>query len=164
LDEYYPSLAVTADYGATGINPSQAHGTFSISGGVQFPIFRSGRIRADIEDAGAALAQRKAEYEDIRVQVEQDVRNALLDFTAAAEQVRVAASNRALASETLQQARDRFRAGVADTVEVVQAQESVATAEQDDISALYAFNLVQITLGWVVGQTEQAVARLLEGK
>jgi len=47
---------------------------------------------------------------------------------------------------------------------VVQAQESVATAEQDDISALYAFNLVQITLGWVVGQTEQAVARLLEGK
>ena len=135
--EYYPSIDLSADYGAIGVNPSQSHGTFSVTGGVQFPIYRFGRIRADIDQADAALAQHRAEYEDLKARAEQDVRNAALDLTAAAQQVHVAESNRALAADTLVQSRDRFRAGVADTVEVVQAQESVASAEQDYISALY---------------------------
>ena len=163
--EYYPSLDVTANYGATGVNPSRdAHGVFLVNGAVNFPIFRSGRIQADIAQADAALAQRKAEYEDAKGQAEQDVRNAALDLAAASQQVRVAQSNRGLAAETLQQAQDRFRAGVADTIEVVQAQESVATAEQDYISALYALNLARVSLGRAVGQTEQGIVRLVEGK
>jgi len=155
---------VTADYGAIGVNPSQAHGTFSVTGAVRFPIFRSGRIRADIEQADAALTQRRAEYEDIKGRVEQDVRNAALDLTAASQQVHVAESNRGLANETLVQSRDRFRAGVADTVEVVQAQESVAAAEQDYISALYALNLARVNLARASGQTEQGIMSLFPGK
>jgi outer membrane protein TolC len=163
--EYYPSLDVSADYGATGVTPTnQAHGTFSVAGGVQFPIFRSGRIRADIEQADAALSQRKAEYEDIKGRAEQDVRTALLDSGAAAQQVKVADSNRTLAADTLTQARDRFRSGVSDTVELVQAQESVATAEQDYISALYAFNLAQVSVARAIGQTERGITRLLQGR
>ncbi len=163
--EYYPSLDVTANYGATGVNPSRdAHGTFLVSGGVSFPIFRSGRISADIAQADTALSQRKAEYEDTKGRAEQDVRNAALDLAAASQQVRVAQSNRALAAETLQQAQDRFRAGVTDTIEVVQAQESVATAEQDYISALYALNLAQVSVARAIGQTEQGVMRLVGGQ
>jgi len=163
--EYYPSLNITADYGATGVNPSRdAHGTFSVNGAVVFPIFRSGRIRADIDQAGAVLAQRKAEYADSKARAEQDVRMAMLDLTAASQQVGVADSNRKLAADTLAQARDRFRAGVADTVELVQAQESVAVAEQDYISALYAFNLAQVSLARAIGQTEQGITQLLQGK
>ncbi len=163
--EYYPSVDVTANYGASGVNPSRdAHGVFLVNGAVNFPIFRSGRIQADIAQSDAALAQRKAEYEDAKGQAEQDVRNAALDLAAASQQVRVAQSNRGLAAETLQQAQDRFRAGVADTIEVVQAQESVATAEQDYISALYALNLARVSLGRAVGQTEQGIVRLVEGR
>ncbi|MBV8847229.1 MAG: TolC family protein [Bryobacterales bacterium] len=162
--EYYPSLDVAADYGVTGVNPSQSHGTFLATAAVNFPIFRSGRIRASIEQADAALAQRRAEYEDIKAQAEQDVRNAALDAEAASAQVRVAESNRKLAADTLTQARDRFRAGVADTVELVQAQESVATAEQDYINAVFAFNLAQVSLARAMGQTEQGIALLLQGK
>ncbi len=165
VGEYYPSLNVTADYGATGVNPSRdAHGTFSVSGAVVFPIFRFGRIRADIDQASAALAQRKSEFEDAKARAEQDVRLAVLDLTAASQQVRVAQSNRGLAADTMEQARDRFRAGVSDTVELVQAQESVATAEQDYITALYAFNLAQVSLARAVGQTEQGITLLLQGK
>ena len=103
VDEYYPSLELTADYGATGVNPSRdAHGTFSVNGAVVFPIFRSGRIRADIDQAEAALAQRKSEYEDAKGKAEEDVRTAFLDLTAAGQQVRVADSNRGLAADTLQ--------------------------------------------------------------
>jgi outer membrane protein TolC len=162
--ENYPSLDVTADYGAIGTNPSQSHGTFSVTGAVRFPIYRFGRIRADVDQADAALAQRRAEYEDLKGRAEQDVRTARLDLTAASQQVRVAQSNRELAADTLVQSRDRFRAGVADTVEVVQAQESVAGAEQDYISALYALDLAQVSLARAIGQTEQGVLRLFPRK
>jgi outer membrane protein TolC len=163
--EYLPSLDVTADYGAIGVTPTnQAHGTFTAAGAVRFPIFRSGRIRADIEQADSALAQRKAEYSDVKGRAEQDVRTAVLDLTAASQQVKVSRSNRELAAETLVQARDRFRAGVSDTVELVQAQESVATAEQDFISSMYALSLARIALARATGRTEQGITRLLGGQ
>jgi outer membrane protein TolC len=162
--EYYPALDFSSDYGAVGINPSQAHGTFTVTGGVRFPILRFGRIRADIDEANAVLAHRRAEYEDVRRRIEQEVRNSTLDINTAAQQVKVAESNRTLAAETLVQARDRFRAGVADTIEVVQAQESVATAEQDYITALYQFQLAQVGLARAVGAAAEGVARLLRGR
>jgi outer membrane protein TolC len=140
------------------------HGTYTVVGGVQFPIFRSGRIQADIAQEDAALKQRQAELEDQKARAEQDVRDAFLDLQTAAEQIKVTESNRSLAAETLQQARDRFRAGVADTVELVQAQESVATSEQDYITALFSLNLAQVSLARAVGETEQGIVRLLQGK
>ena len=164
-DEYLPALTVNADYGVLGINPARdAHGTFLVAGGIRFPIFRSGRIEADIQQADAVLAQRKAEYDDLKGRAEEDVRLAVLDLSTASQQVKVADSSRALAADTLDQARDRFRSGVADTIELVQAQESVASAEQDHINAVLAFNLAQLSLGRAVGQTEQSMTRLLQGK
>ncbi len=162
--EYLPSVDITADYGAVGINPAQSHGTFLFSGGIRFPILRFGRIRADIAEADAVLAHRRAEYQDLRGRAEQDVRDAMLDITTANQQVGVAESNRKLAGETLEQSRDRFRAGVADTIEVVQAQESVASAEQDYITALYMFNLAQVSLARAVGAAVEGIARLLQGR
>jgi outer membrane protein TolC len=163
--EVLPSLSLNGDYGAVGVTPSnQAHGTFTAAAGIRFPIFRSGRTRADIEQADAVLAQRKAEYEDAKGRAEEDVRLAVLDLTTASQQIKVAESNRSLAKDTLEQARDRFRSGVADTIELVQAQESVATAEQDYITALFAFNLAQVSLARATGQTEQGITRLMQGK
>jgi outer membrane protein TolC len=163
--EYLPSFSLNADYGALGVTPTNMmHGTYMVAGGVQFPIFRSGRIRSDVELEDAALKQRKAELEDQKARAEQDVRNASLDLQTAMEQIAVTESNRSLAAETLQQARDRFRAGVADTVELVQAQESVATSEQDYITALFSLNLAQVSLARAVGETEQGIVRLLQGK
>jgi outer membrane protein TolC len=162
--EYFPTVDLSADYGAVGVNPSQSHGTFVLSGGIRFPILRFGRIRADIDEADAVLSHRKAEYEDARGRAEQEVRTAVLDITTASQQVGVADSTRKLAGETLEQARDRFRAGVADTIEVVQAQESVASAEQDYITALYMFNLAHASLARALGETGDGIARLLRGR
>ena len=163
--EYLPALELNGDYGVLGVTPTnQAHGTYTAAGGIRIPIFRSGRTRADIEQADAALAQRKAEYEDLKGRAEQDVRVAVLDLSAASQLVKVADSNRALAADTLDQARDRFRSGVADTIELVQAQESVATAEQDYISAVFASNLAQVSLARAIGQTEKGITSLLQGK
>lgn len=159
--ERYPTIQVSGDYGAIGSSPVSAHGTFGVTGTVRVPIFQGGRVEADIEMADAALEQRRAEYQDLKGRVDADVRAAFLDLTAAASQAAVAESNRQLAADTLAQARDRFAAGVADTVEVVQAEEAVAAAEQDRIAALFAHNLAKASLARAMGQADQGVKQFL---
>ena len=77
-------------------------------------------------------------------------------------QVRLAATNRGYAHETLNEARDRFNAGVATTVEVVQAEEQVASAESDYISSLFSFNLSKFALARASGEAEADLPHLLQ--
>jgi outer membrane protein TolC len=162
--ERYPSVGISTDYGVIGLNPAQSHGTFTFVGSLNFPIYQGTRVKGDILEADAALQQRKAELEDLRGRVDYDVRNAYIDLQSAADQVNVAKSNVDLAQDALGQARDRFLAGVADTVEVTQAQESVATANNDHINAVYAHNLAKVTLARAIGQAEQGIQQFLKGK
>ena len=159
--QYTPAVTINGTYFAAGVNPAQSNGGFSAVARVDFPIWRSGRIQSDIAEADAVLTQREAELEDACGRVDYEVRTAFLRLTAATEQVGVAESNRALAQETVSQARDRFAAGVANTVEVVQAQEAVAVAEQDYISAVYAHYLAALTLARATGDAEQGLANML---
>jgi outer membrane protein TolC len=162
--ERYPTLDIAADYGVIGINPSNSHGTFSVTGEVKFPIWEGNRVHGDILQADASLEQRRADYENLRARVEADVRNAFLDLNAAADQVRVAQSRRELARDELAQARDRFSSGVADTIEVVQAQEVVSGAEQDYIASLNAHNLAKAGVARAPGQAEKIMRTLLRSQ
>jgi outer membrane protein TolC len=162
--EHYPTLGVDADYGVIGINPANSHGTFDVSGQLKFPIWAGGHTHGDIVEADANLAQRRAEYESVRSRVEADVRNAYLDLNAAAELVRVSQSRRELAHDQLAQSTDRFASGVADTVEVTQAQEVVASAESDYIANLNAHNLAKASVARAVGQAEKIMRDLLRSQ
>ncbi len=161
MAERLPTAEVSADYGLVGTSPVSSHGTFALNGALRFPIWQGGRIQGDVQQADAALQQRRAEYQDLRGRVDADVRSAFLDLTAAASQVTVSQSNRDLAGQTLVQARDRFAAGVTDTIEVVQAQEAVAAAEQDYIASLYAHNLAKAALARALGQADQGIKQFL---
>jgi len=158
--ERLPSVGVVADYGAIGVNPTSSHGTVTLTGVAHMPIFEGGRIRADVEQARAALDQRKAELADLRGNVDYQVRSAFVDLQAAVDQVRVSRSSVDLAAETLTQARDRFAAGVADTIETVQAEESVAAANEDYISSLYSYNLAKVSLARAMGVAEESMKQL----
>jgi outer membrane protein TolC len=162
--ERYPTLDFAADYGVIGVNPANSHGTFSVSGELRFPIWAGGHTRGDVEQADARLQQRRAEYDDLRAQVEAEVRTAFLDLTAASDQVRVSLSRRALAEDELLQARDRFSSGVADTVEVVQAQEMVSSAEEDYFASLHAHNLAKASVARAAGQAEKIMRDLLRSQ
>jgi outer membrane protein TolC len=161
--ERYPSVGVTADYGVIGVDPSSSHGTFTLTGEVSMPIFEGGRTHADVEQATAALKQRKAEVADLRGQIDFQVRNAFIDLQTAADQVRVSKDNVELAGATLTEARDRFAAGVTDTIEVVQAEQSVAAANSDYISSVYSYNLAKVTLARAVGLADQSVREFFKG-
>jgi outer membrane protein TolC len=162
--EYYPSLDVTADYGVSGINPGNSHGTVHASGILVIPIFQGGQVHADVLLAEASLRQARAQLEDLRGEIDSEVRSAILDLQSAAEQVEVARSSVDLANQTLDQAQDRFSAGVTDNLEVVQAQESVAAANDTYISSLYSHNLAKIALAKAIGYAEQGVKDYLKGK
>ncbi len=153
--ERLPSLSLSADYGAIGENPSQSHGTFTVVGTLRIPIWQGGRAEGDIQQSGAALTQRRAELEDTKSRIESDVRNAFLDLEAAASQVELSRTNQKLARDTLDLTRQKYDAGVSASVEVVQAQESVASADLDYITALFAHNLAKLSLARAIGHANE---------
>jgi len=163
--ERYPTVTVMGDYGAAGLRPTNsAHGTFTVTGTLNIPLYQGGRVHGDVEQAEAALRQRQAEVEDVRGRIDQDVRQSFIDLNAAADQVDVARSNVDLAEDTLRQARDRFAAGVTDTVEVVQAQQSVVAAHDDYIVAVFDHNLAKVSLARAMGEAERTVQQFLPKK
>jgi outer membrane protein TolC len=149
--ERYPVLAAGGDYGVQGPNFGRLHGAFTFQAAVSVPIFTGGRIKGDITQAEATLRQRKAEAENLRGQIDYDVRTAFLNLQAAKEQVEVARQNVDLANENLARSQERFAAGVTDSVEVVQAQQSLASANDQYISGLYSHNLAKLQLARAVG-------------
>lgn len=162
--EWYPTVNLNGYYGDAGTSLNNSHGVFSLTGGLNFNIFNGGRIRSDVEQARATLKQRSDELADLGGQIDFQIRSAFLNIQSAADQVAVAQDNVVLASQTLQQSQDRFRAGVADTVEVVQSQEAVAAANDSVISALFAHNVAKAALARALGQAEQNIKRFVPVK
>ncbi len=162
--EYFPTIDMTADYGDLGINFGNSHGTFTVAGRLNIPIFQGGKVHADVLQSEATLRQARAQLDNLRGQIEYEVRSALLDIEAADQQVQVARSSVDLSEQTLVQARDRFSAGVTDNLEVVQAQQTVAGAHESYISSLYAHNLAKIELVRAMGYAEQGVMQYLKSK
>ena len=162
--EYLPSLGFSGDYGVAGVNFNQSHGVFDASVHLTVPIFQGNRVHADVLVAQAALDQSRALVENLRGQIDYDVRAAFLDLQAAKERVAVARTNVTLADETLKQSQDRFRAGVTNNVEVVQAQDAVAAADESYISSLYSYDLAKIVLARAVGNAEAGITEYLKGK
>lgn len=157
-----PSLSVEADYGAIGVNPSQSHGTFGLVGALNIPIYTGQRLRGATEEASAALEQRRAQYAELQGRVEFEIRQAFIDLDSAADQVSLAGKNVELATDELRQSQDRFGAGVADTVEVVQAEQNVVQANNDLISATYEHNLAKVSLARALGQAEKTIPQYLK--
>ena len=162
--ERYPGISVAANYGDIGENFNNSHGTFGVTSSLHFPIFDGGRIRADIEAADAVLKQRRDELGDLKGRIDYEIRTALLNLQASADQVEVAKVNADLAAQTLVQARDRFAAGVTNNIEVVQAQEAVAAANESLISSTYQNNLAKIALARATGATEAGLKKFLGGR
>ena len=159
-----PSLHVDANYGVIGQTPADSLRTYALIANVKVPLFDAGSTRARRIQQNAELRQREAEFTDFKGRVEYEVRSAFLDVKAAAEQLEAARTNQDLATQELQQARDRFAAGVASNLEVTQAQEAVASASETYISALYTHNLAKATLARALGVTESAVMSYLGGR
>lgn len=161
--ERLPSLQVDANYGVLGLSPGDARGTYAVTGSVVVPVFNGGRTHARVIEADADLRARRAEADDLKAGIYYDVRTAFLDLQATQEQFDVTSRARTLAAQQLTQARDRFAAGVASSIEVVQAQQAVAESTEQYIAALYGFNVAKALLARGLGVAEQAARQYFGG-
>ena len=158
-----PSIRVNADYGEIGLSPSDARTTFSVTGAVNVPIFQGGKTKGRLLEADADIRNRQSEAEDLKAAIYYEIRAAFLDLDATAKQLALAGKTRDLSAQQLTQARDRFAAGIANNVEVVQAQDAVAIATEQFISAQYGFDLAKGAIVRGTGTSEEMLRQLLGG-
>ncbi len=162
--ERYPSIGVETDYGLSGVNPGSSHGTVDAAATLRIPIFQGGRVHGDVLRADASLTAERERLEDLRAKIDQEIRDVYLDLDAAAREVAVEKSAVTLATQNLEQSRDRFVSGVTDNIEVVQAQDALATASDAYIGSLYSYNLAKISLARATGVAASRFAEYVEGK
>ena len=159
-----PSLELRADYGALGANVGDSRATYALGAAVRVSLFDGGKTNGEVREADAALEAERAALEDLRARVRYEVEEASLDLSAAQQSVGVAERAVALTKEQLTQAQDRFQAGVANNIDVVQAQEAVARATEAYIASVYDHNLAKATLARAVGTAEESYKQLLGGR
>jgi outer membrane protein TolC len=162
--ERLPTVQVNGQTGYIGQTPGSSELTYNLSAGVRIPIFQGGKAKADVAQAESLWQQSRLQLEDLRGRVEFEIRTALLDVKTSDEQVQVARQQIELAAEQLKEARDRYAAGVSGSLEVVQAQEAVATANDNQIEALYLNNVAKLSLVRALGEAEQRTRSFLGGK
>src|SRR5262249_19768886 len=150
--EARPTVAVSADYGANPAPGAPGPQTYFVGAALRGPIWEGGRTDGRIEQADAAVRQRRAEAEEPRAEIQATVRKAHLDLQAAVSQVEAADAQLRVNADNLTLTRQRFDAGVSDNLTVVQSQELVAGAELDRINSVLAHNLAKLELARAVGR------------
>ncbi|HLJ77207.1 MAG TPA: TolC family protein, partial [Acidobacteriaceae bacterium] len=163
-DERLPTVTFTGDYGDIGINPAHSHGTGNAVGAIDAPLFEEGKIRGDQKIAQSTLEQTRARLSDLRGQISADVHDSILDIQAAARLVDVAKSNVDLASEALNEAQQRYKAGVSDNLAVSQAQQAVAVADEQYVDSLYRHNIAKLSLARALGVAQTSYKDYVGGK
>ena len=154
-----PSAHYSGNWTQLGVSPTEVIPTYTYSGSVTMPIFTGGRIHAEIARANLEIQKIEQQQQDLRNQIALDVKTALINLDSARNEVQVANLGVQLSKEEVDQARDRFKAGVANNIEVIQAQDSLARANDNQIAALYRFNQARADLARSIGQMEKVYAK-----
>jgi len=149
--ERYPVLQANGGYADVGTTFGHSHGTFNFNAGVKMEVFTGGKIKGEIAQAEASVRMRKAQAQDMVGEIDYEVRAAFLNLNAAKEQVEVGRLNVDLANENLSRSKDRFTSGVTDSVEVVQSEQALASANNQYIASVYNHNLAKLAIARALG-------------
>jgi len=158
-DSRLPSLRFDGDFSYVGTSSNTTLPTYTYEASVNLPLFTGGRIRAEVVRADLEIKRLEQQQDDLRNQIALDVKTALLNLQSARSEVQVANLGVQLSKEEVDQARDRFKAGVANNIEVIQAQDSLSRANDNQIAALYRFNQARADLARSMGQMEKVYAK-----
>ncbi len=159
-----PAATASGDFGDLGTTPAHSHGTYSATGQVSAPILQIAKTHGDELSADAQYQQAQARLSDQIQQVNADIRDSILDIQAAAKLVEATKSNVDLAKEELDEAQQRFHAGVSDNLPVSQAQTETEQANDQYIRALYQHNVAKLALARALGVAQTNFKDYLGGK
>jgi outer membrane protein TolC len=159
-----PVVSFSGDYGDQGTTAAHSHGTFTATGQVSVPVLQLAKTHGQEQVADAQFEQARDKLSDQVQQVNQDVRDSLLDIETAAKLVESTHSNVDLANEALSEAQQRFHAGISDNLPVSQAQSQTEQANDQYISALYQHNIAKLSLARALGVAQTNYKDYLGGK
>jgi outer membrane protein len=159
LESRLPSARFDGDFAYVGTSGNTTLPTYTYQASVNMPLFTGGRIHAEMVRADLEIKKLEQQKDDLRNQIALDVKTALLNLQSARSEVQVANLGVQLSKEEVDQARDRFKAGVANNIEVIQAQDSLSRANDNQIAALYRFNQARADLARSIGQMEKVYAK-----
>src|SRR5467141_671868 len=158
-DSRLPYLRFDGELAYVGTSGNTALPTRTYQASVNMPLFTGGRIHAETVRADLEIKKLEQQKDDLRNQIALDVKTALLSLQSARNEVQVANLGVQLSNEEVDQARDRFKAGVANNIEVIQAQDALSRANDNQIAALYRFNQARADLARSIGQMEKVYAK-----
>ena len=158
-DSRLPSLQFDGDFAYVGTSGNTTLPTYTYQASVNMPLFTGGRIRAEVVRADLEIRKLQEQRDDLRNQIALEVKTALLNLRSARNEVEVANLGVQLSKDEVDQARDRFKAGVANNIEVIQAQDSLSRANDNQIAALYRFNQARADMARSIGQMEKIYAK-----
>jgi outer membrane protein TolC len=153
-EQRLPSFSLGGTWDYQGISLPSSIPTYAIGATVSVPLWTSGRIRAEEAKASLEVRELANQRRGERDAIVEEVRSAGADLSSGRSQVDVARSGLALADKELGQARERFAAGIANNIELITAQDSLARAHDNLIDALYRYNLAHAQLAHATGQIE----------
>jgi outer membrane protein len=154
-----PTLRVDGNWAYEGTRLNNGIPVYNYQASFDLPLFTGGRTHAEIVKSDLQLKVLDEQKADLRNQISLDVKTALLNLKSARNQVAVSTLGVQLAKEEVDQARDRFKAGVANNIEVIQAQDALARANDNEIAALYRFNQARADYARSIGQMEKIYAK-----
>jgi outer membrane protein TolC len=149
-----PTLSFGGDYGVLGVTDGLYHGVFTAQGKLEFPIFEEGSLRGEREVADAQISRTRSQIANLRIAIDQQIRDSLLDVQSSAELVKVARSNVELSTQEMKDATDRFTSGVTDNLPVVQAQATLADAQSRQVQSEFQYNQSKLALARNIGVVE----------
>ncbi len=162
--ERLPTLTAGGNYGVTGLTHGLYHGTFVAMGELQLPIFKEAQFRGDADVAAAQQSDAMNRMADLKQQIDQQLRDSMLDLNSSQTLVRVSQQNVDLATHALSDANDRFAAGVDDNLPVVQAQATLSQAQSQLIADTLSYNQAKLGLARNLGIVDTQYKTYLHGK
>jgi outer membrane protein TolC len=159
--ERLPSLSFNGGYGVIGVTQGNYHGVFAAQGTLKIPLFEEGRFRGESQVAAAQQISLQRQIDSLKVTIDAQIRASRMDVESSSELVKVARSNVDLAAQALADTRDRFAAGVADNLPVVEAQAALATAQSRLVATEFLFNQAKLTLALNTGVEESQYKQYL---
>lgn len=158
---YLPTFSVSGDYGALGRNFGSMPGIGEIQGTISITLFDRDRTGEQTQIT-SRLQRLNDQIDDLSRGIKQEIRKALLDLDSTEQQVAVTQQALDLARRELELSTDRFQNGVADNIEVITAQDAVAAAQDDRITALAQHADAAAALARALGGTEEHYQQFFE--
>jgi outer membrane protein TolC len=158
-EQRLPKLSLSGAWLEQGLTPTSIIPVYQYQANLDFPLFTGGRIQAQRTQAELAIRQLKQQEQDLRNRIALEVKTAIAQVESARGEVTVANLGVDLAKQEVEQARDRFQAGVANNIEVITAQNELSRANDNQIAALYRFNQARADLAHATGQMESLYAK-----